>query len=444
MQDWHDNAGMNQFQLLASRRFLPLFITQFLGAFNDNIYKNALVIFIAFTLADQAGMNSSVLVILAAGLFILPFFLFSAFAGQLADKYEKSMLIRRIKIAEIIIMLAAACGFYFLNLVFLLLVLFCMGAQSAIFGPLKYGILPQLLSESELTGGNGMTQMGTYIAILCGTVTGGILIAIKPEGIYLVSALVVIIAILGWLSSRFIPLAPAVVPDLYINRNIPAEIIHILRYSLEDRTLFWHILAISWFWFFGATFLSVIPAYTRDVLSGDEYLATLLLTAFSVGIGTGSLLCERLSRRRIEPGLVPIGAAGLCLFAIDLFLAGGNQIDNNSVFILANFLQQNGWRVLLDLSLIGLFGGLYIVPLYASVQQQAKPDHRGRIIAANNILNAFFMVMSAVLTIGLIALEITILQIFMIIAVLHMVFAITLFYKEPVFYQRLLNFCQRK
>ncbi len=432
---------MNQFQLLTTRRFYPLFITQFLGAFNDNIYKNALVIFIAFTLAEQADRNSSILIVTAAGLFILPFFLFSALAGQLADKYEKSLLIRWIKIAEIIIMLFAALGFYFLNVPFLLLVLFCMGAHSALFGPLKYGILPQHLEVNELTGGNGMIQMGTYLAILGGTVLGGVLMAIKPEGRYLVSALVLAVAVLGWYFSRFIPATTAADPHLRINWNIPAEILNILRTTLSDRTLLWSTIAISWFWFYGATFLSLIPSYTRDVLSGDEYMTTLLLTAFSIGIGAGSLMCERLSGQRIEPGLVPVGAAGLCLFAIDLFIIGQPQVVQSGNVPISDFLQNQGWRVLADFTGLGLSGGLYIVPLYALIQRHAAHSHRGRVIAANNILNAMFMVLSAMATIILFALHVRIPVMFLLIAVTHIFIILLIGICLPVFFRRLFVLC---
>jgi hypothetical protein len=412
---------MSQFGLLKTRRFFPIFSTQFLGAFNDNIYKNSLVIFIAFTLADQADRNSSILVITAAGLFILPFFLFSAIAGQIADKFEKSMLIRRIKIAEIIIMSIATFGFIFLSLPVLMAVLFFMGAQSTMFGPLKYGILPQHLQVTELTGGNGMIQMGTYLAILLGTILGGILIAIKPEGRILVSILVVFVAICGWLVSRKIPQAVPSDPQLKINWNFVAETFHILKLAGQNRTVFWAIIAISWFWFYGATFLSLLPSYTRDVLAGNEHITTLLLTAFSVGIGAGSLMCEKLSGKRIEMGLMPLGAIGLTVFAFDLFIIGVPEFatQNNGEITVIRFIELQGWRVFLDLCLIGAFGGIYIVPLYALVQSMSEATQRSRIIAANNILNALFMVISALLTIGLFAMSFSIPQMFLLVSILN-------------------------
>jgi len=382
---------MNQFGLLKHNRFFPIFYTQFLGALNDNVFKNAIVILIAFSLADEMGANASILVITAAGIFILPFFLFSATAGQLADKFEKSMLIRRIKIAEIIIMLIGSIGFYFMSVPILLTLLFFMGTQSTLFGPLKYSILPQHLSEDELLGGNGMIQMGTYLAILLGTIIGGVLIAINPNGSLYVSMVIVLLATAGWLASRSIPEATAPEPSLHINWNIITETCRIIKYSREDKTVFWAIIGISWFWFYGATFLSLVPTYTRDVLFADERIATLMLTAFSIGIGTGSLMCEKLSHKHINLGLVAIGAIGLTCFATDLSFISlpDMKLSEGELLTAGMFLQHfNHWHVLIDLILIGMSGGLYMVPLYALIQEKSKPCHRSRIIAANNILNA--------------------------------------------------------
>jgi len=433
---------MNQFSLLKTSRFAPLFATQFMGAFNDNIYKNALVIFIAFTLADQVGRNSSIMVIVAAGLFILPFFLFSAIAGQIADKFEKSILIQRIKIAEICIMLLAPFGFILMNLPVLMIALFLLGTQATLFGPLKYSILPQHLQESELTGGNGMIEMGTFLAILLGTILGGVLIAIKPAGPWYASIVVISVACCGWLVSRFIPQATPSDETLRINWNLINETIRILGYARENRTVFWSIIAISWFWFYGATFLSLIPSYTRDILTGNEHVATVLLTAFSIGIGTGSLMCEKLSGQKIEMGLVPLGAIGLTLFAMDLFIIGVPPLkipEGNSVMTASAFFHQAiTWRIFVDLSLIGLFGGLYIVPLYALIQKLSHVSHRARIIAANNILNALFMVMSALLTITLFSFNVSIPQIFLIVVLLHLVITGLVFVRVPEYVNRFL------
>jgi MFS family permease len=435
---------MNQFGLLKHNRFLPLFCTQFLGALNDNVFKNAIVILIAFSLADKMGANGSILVIIAAGIFILPFFLFSATAGQLADKFEKSMLIRRVKIVEIVIMCLASVGFYLMSAPILLTVLFFMGTQSTLFGPLKYSILPQHLLEGELLGGNGMIQMGTYMAILLGTILGGVLISADPNGSLYVSMVIVLLATAGWIASRSIPEAVAPEPTLCINWNFITETCRIIKYAREDRTVFWAIIGISWFWFYGATFLSLVPSYTRDVLSADERIATLILTAFSIGIGTGSLLCEKLSHRHINLGLVPIGAIGLTLFATDLSFISLPAIEfseGNTLLTAGMFLDHfNHWRVLIDLSMIGLSGGLYMVPLYALVQQRSNPCHRSRIIAANNIINAFFMVISAILMIVLISVEIAIPEIFLIIAVLNLVVMTMISMKESEFFNQFIKY----
>ncbi len=434
---------MNQFGLLKHNRFLPLFCTQFLGALNDNVFKNAIVILIAFTLADEMGANASILVITAAGIFILPFFLFSATAGQLADKFEKSMLIRRTKIAEIIIMITGSVGFYFMSVPILLTLLFFMGTQSTLFGPLKYSILPQHLSEDELLGGNGMIQMGTYLAILLGTIIGGILIAMNPNGGLYVSMLIVFLATIGWLASRFIPEAAAPEPSLRINWNIISEICRIIKFSREDKTVFWAIIGISWFWFYGATFLSLVPTYTRDVLFADERIATLMLTAFSIGIGTGSLMCEKLSHKHINLGLVPIGGIGLTCFATDLCFISlpDMKLAEGELLTAGIFLQHfNHWHVLIDLILIGMSGGLYMVPLYALVQQKSNPCHRSRIIAANNILNAIFMVISALLIILLITAGIDIPHIFLLVAVLNVLVMIIISRKAPEFITQFIKY----
>ncbi|MEE9552269.1 MAG: MFS transporter [Gammaproteobacteria bacterium] len=440
---------MNQFSLLKHNRFLPIFCTQFLGALNDNVFKNAIVILIAFSLADKMGANGSILVIIAAGIFILPFFLFSATAGQFADKYEKSMLIRRVKIAEIIIMCMASVGFYFMSVPILLTVLFFMGTQSTLFGPLKYSILPQHLLEDELLGGNGMIQMGTFMAILLGTIVGGVLISMNSNegwangGLY-VSIVIVFLATAGWVASRSIPEAAAPEPMLRINWNFITETCRIIKYSREDRTVFWAIIGISWFWFYGATFLSLVPTYTRDVLSADERIATLMLTAFSIGIGTGSLLCEKLSHKQINLGLVPIGAIGLTIFAADLSLISLPDIklsEGNMILTADMFLQYfSHWRILIDLSMIGLSGGLYMVPMYALVQKRSNPCHRSRIIAANNIINAIFMVISAVLMILLISAGIEIPEIFFIVAVLNLMVMVMISKKESEFINQFIKY----
>ncbi|MEX2517342.1 MAG: MFS transporter [Gammaproteobacteria bacterium] len=421
---------MNQFSLLAAQRFGPLFCTQFLGALNDNIFRTALALFIGYNLAAQTDLNANLLIVLASGIFILPFFLFSATAGQLADKYEKSMLIRRVKLLEIFIMAVGAAGFMLESIALLLSVLFLMGAQSALFGPLKYGILPQHLQINELVGGNGMVQMGTYLAILLGIMTGGLLIAIPERGPFIITLVVITVAVSGWLISHAIPPAPSAQPTLRIAPNFIAQTWRLVVMIARDRITFIAILGVSWFWFLGATFLALIqsPGYVQEVLGGAEQVATLLLATFSIGIGVGSLLCERFSRGGIELLLVIVGIGGISLCAGDLYLASGQMPSaaGDGVFAALEFLRLwPGQHVLLDLVGIGLFGGLYIVPLYALIQQRADPAERARTIAANNILNALLMVLSALVTMALLAISVSIPQIFLLVALANLVFAVT-------------------
>jgi MFS family permease len=431
---------MNQFQLLKTRRFLPLFWTQFLGAFNDNVYKNALVILIIFQGSTLYGIDTNIVVTLSAGIFILPFFLFSATAGQVADKYEKAMLIRRVKILEIVIMSFAIIGFYLESILMLIALLFLMGAQSALFGPLKYSILPQHLSERELTGGNGMIAMGTFLAILLGTILGGVLVSIEQSGPFIIGGVVMILAVLGFYASRFIPTAQAAAPDLKINWNLATQTFKIMQYALENRSVFIGVIAISWFWLMGATYLSQVPAYSKSILGGNNEVVTLLLTMFSVGIGLGSVMCEKMSRGRIELGLVPLGAMGITLFSIDIYFASQHFVALSlpaGELNAAQFIDISGsWRVLLDLALIGLFGGFYTVPLSAMVQKRSNPHHRARVIAANNILNALFMVVSALATVGMLQAGFSIPQIFMSLGVLNAVLVGILFMLLPEFVQR--------
>ncbi|HTH94465.1 MAG TPA: MFS transporter [Rhodocyclaceae bacterium] len=391
-------------RLLRERRFLPLFITQFLGAFNDNVLKNAMVILITFQGARLSSINAGLMVSACGGIFILPFFLFSATAGQLADKYEKSRLIRLIKLCEILIMGIAAAGFCLPNLPLLLIALFLMGAHSTFFGPLKYSILPQHLHAEELVGGNALVEGATFLAILLGTILGGLLIALGTHGPTWVAATCTLIALLGWLSSRSIPVAASAAPTLQINWNIFSETARALRLARDDREVFVAIIAISWFWFYGAMFLSQFPAFAKDNLGGDEYFVTLLLALFSIGVSTGSLLCARLSHGRIEPKCILAGAAGLTLFAVDLFFAA-----------------PHGARMYADLILIGVCGGLYCVPLYTLMQSCSDATQRSRIIGANNIMNALFMVTAAVLAIVLLGTGSNARQLFLITALLNAV-----------------------
>ncbi len=431
-------AEHSQFQLLREKRFAPFFWTQFLGAGNDNVYKNALVIFVAFQAAALTAFSSNDLVNIAAAVFILPFMLFSATAGQLADKYEKSRLIRLIKIFEIAIMIVGAIGFYRRDLVLLFAALGLMGVHSTLFGPVKYAILPQNLRSDELVGGNGLVEMGTFVAILLGEIVGGLVIAIKPDGPIIAGATAIAIAIAGYLVSRGIPETPAVAPALRINWNPFTETWRNLRFAHGNRVVWLAMLGISWFWFYGATYLTQFANFTKDVLGGDEHVATLLLAIFSIGIGVGSLLCERLSGHKVEIGLVPFGSIGLSVFAIDLYLASRNLAPQGIAGIGAFFAVGAHWRVIADLILIGMFGGFYIVPLYALIQERSEPAFRSRIIAANNILNAIFMVASAGIALALLKAGLSIPQLLLVTGLMNAVVALYIYLLVPEFLMRFL------
>lgn len=431
-------AFRNQFSLLTERRFAPFFITQFLGAFNDNIFRNGLIIVVTFQGVSLFDLNASQLANVAGALFILPFFLFSATAGQLADKYEKSGLMRRVKLLEIALMLIAATAFMGDHYGLLLFVLFLMGFQSTLFGPAKYAYLPQQLTPEELIGGNALVESGTYIAIILGLVVGGMSVAIDPEDQHLLSACLISVAVIGYIASRSIPETRAVDPELTINWNAWKETWRIVSYAREDRAVILAILGISWFWFFGSAITLQIPAYTLDILNGNEAVTTTLLVAFAVGVGIGSLLCEKLSRRRIELGLVPFGAIGMTVFAIDLHSAQPvmNLLQVTSV---ESFLLRDGTlRILADVALLGAFGGLYSVPLYAYVQHRADRRHLSRIIAANNILNSLFMVLAAIMALGLLYAGLSIPQLFLVLAGLNALVAAYLFTLLPEFLMRFL------
>ena len=429
-------SDSNQFSLLAQRRFAPFFVTQFLGALNDNIFRNGLVIIITFQGVRIAGMDAGQLANVAGAMFILPFFLFSATAGQLADKYEKSRLMRVIKLLEIGLMVLAAFAFVTQSYTVLLFVLFLMGCQSTLFGPVKYAYLPQQLERDELVGGNALVESGTYMAIIFGLIVGGI--AADYENQHILASCLVGVALLGYLASRQVPATKAVDPELVVSWNAWTETWRIVGFARENRSVFLSILGISWFWFFGSAMTIQLPAYTLDILNGNEAITTCLLVAFAVGVGIGSLLCERMSGHRIELGLVPFGSIGLSAFAIHLYFA---QPDIHGVAVdsVGEFLTRPGsWRILLDLSLLGAFGGFYSVPLYALIQDRTERQHLSRVIAANNIINALFMVAAAVLAFGVLASGLTIPQFYLILALLNVVVAIYIFTLLPEFLMRFL------
>lgn len=390
----------SQFGLMTTRRFLPMFLSQFFGALNDNVFKQSLLLVFTYQMVSSTG-NVSTLNNMAALLFILPYFLFSATAGQLADRFEKAQLTRWLKLAEIIIMLLATVGFLSHQLWLLMLALFLMGTHSTFFGPIKYAILPQILKPGELMSGNALFQSGTSMAILFGMITGGVVMANSNGNLLWISLTVLAIAVAGFISARFILPQPINAPDLKVNWNFLATSIETLKYSWQVPPVFYAIIGISWFWFYGATYLTQIPQLTQQNLHGGETVVSLLLTLFSIGVGIGSLLCRRLSGAKVSLKLVPVGAAGLTLFAADLFFALGNLpvVSGELLEISPLFSQFAYWRVMLDIVLLGLSGGFYIVPLYAYLQEQSPDSHRARIIAANNILNALFMLTSAVIAI---------------------------------------------
>ena len=431
------SSQSDQPNLLTQRRFLPFFITQTLGAFNDNIYKNALVILVTFGIAGITPDQVNLYVNLAAGIFILPFFLFSATCGQFAEKYEKSQLIRYTKLLEVAIMVLAVIGLYYKSVPILMSLLFLLGTQAAMFGPVKYSILPQHLEEHELVAGNAWVESATFLAILLGTMLGGFLISLDG-GWMMVSIAVLVVALAGYLSARSIPRAEAAAPDLKINWNPVTETWRNFQFMRGNRTVYLSVMGISWFWFYGATFLSQLPNYTKLFLGGDEHVVTVLLTIFSLGIGAGSFLCERLSGHKVEIGLVPLGSIGLTLFGIDIYFAMPHLavVQDQTV---TQFLHNiNNHRVLFDLLMIGISGGLYIVPLYALIQTRSAPSHRSRIIAGNNILNAFFMVVSALLAVVLLKVGLTIPQLLLTTALLNAVVALFIYSLVPEFLMRLI------
>ncbi len=428
----------NQFSLLRTRRFAPFFATQALGAFNDNAFRQSMIVLIGFHLGlsvEQSGFYAMI----APAIFILPFFLFSASAGQIAEMFEKTRLIRYVKLFEIAAMGVAVYAFHAHQVWLLFVVLFLMGLHSTMFGPIKYAILPQALAPKELVGGNGLVEMGTSLAVLAGMMAGGSLMAMGDFGVTAASTLVVAIAVIGYLTARAIPPAPATAPDLKFNWNPLSETVRVMRYVTRDRTIFNAILGISWFWFFGTVFTAQLPAYTQVFLGGGEGVLNLTLALFSVGVGIGSLLCERLSGHKVEIGLVPFGSIGMTVFAVDLYFARPVAATLAGLGAWEFVLAPGSVRVIIDLVLIGLFAGLFIVPLFALVQSRTDRSELSRVIAGNNILNALFMVVSAGLGLGLTALGLTIPQIFLVVAILNAAVAVYIYTLVPEFLMRFMS-----
>ena len=428
----------NQFQLLTQRRFAPFFWTQFLGAGNDNIFKFAFTVLATYQAAAWGGLDAKVAGPIIGGLFILPFMLFSATAGQLADKYDKARLARLVKNFEIVFMLVIGAGFAFRMASLLFIGVFLMGCHSTLFGPVKFAYLPQHLAESELTGGNGLVEMGTFVAILLGTLLGGALIAIPEVGPTYVAATSLLIAVIGRFAAGMWPLSPAPEPGLKINWNPFTETWHNLKIAARDRTVFHSLIGNSWLWFFGSIFLTSFTGFAKEVLGGNEQVVTLLLALFSIGIGLGCVLCEKMSGHKVEIGLVPFGSIGMTVFALDLYFASSGM-KPTLVEGLGPFLHAaRNWRVMADLFLLAMFAGFYSVPLYALMQARAEKAYRARIIAANNILNAIFMVVASIMAAVLLSAGLTLPQLFLVVGIMNMAVALYIFLLVPEFLMRFL------
>ncbi|TDG09641.1 MFS transporter [Paraburkholderia guartelaensis] len=440
----------SQFALLRQRRFAPFFWTQFLGAMNDNVFKIGFTSLVTYQAARFSGVDPKTVAFLISAIFILPFVLFSATSGQVADKYDKAMLTRWVKTFEIAVMLIGAAGFWMHSAPLLYACTFLMGVHSTVFGPVKYAYLPQRLAPDELVGGNGLVEMGTFVAILLGTIVGGVAAGIgamdpasahadlgPPLGAWWLGGMCIVIALVGRVASAFVPPCEPSQPDLRINWNPVSETWRNLRLAHGNRTVFLSLLGISWLWFVGATFLASFFNFAKDVMSADPDVVTVLLAMFSLGIGSGSLLCERLSRRRIEVGLVPLGSIGMSVFGIDLFFASHALPPASHLLSVGEFLRTAAhWRVLADLFLLAMFGGFYSVPLYALIQSRSAPSHRARIIAANNILNSLFMIVSALMAMALTSAGVGIPGIFLTTALLNIVVAAYIYTLVPEFLLR--------
>lgn len=424
-------AVPHQYKLLQQKRFLPLFCTQFLGAFNDNLFKNALIILIAFS--PPTFSNANTLINICAALFTIPYFLFSALAGEIADKFEKSTLIRLVKLVEIILAVLTLIGFYFNHIIFLMVALFLLGCQATFFGPVKYSVLPQHLKPSELMGGNGLVEMGTFVAILLGTILGAVLMGIPTVGHHWVGGSIVFVAVLGFIASCFIPKAAPYSKEQFSISWKPLQLSwKIMKDTYKNKIIFYGILGISWFWFLGSIFLTQMANYTKTILGGNESVATLPLIAFSIGIGLGSLSCERLAKHKVELGLILLGIIGLTIFAIDFSLIRGTPA-NHPQGILAILQHPQNIHLLIAAILMGAFGGIYIVPLYAMLQQRSLPENRSRVIAVNNIMNAIFMVLASLFAIVILNMGFSIPQLFLITAILNAGMGLYLSYKVPEF-----------
>ena len=426
----------SQFSLLTQRRFAPFFWTQFLGAGNDNIFKFAFTVLATFHAAAWGGLDAKLAGPVIGGLFILPFVLFSATSGQLADKYDKAAIARLVKNLEIAFMLVIGAGFAWQLPAALYVGVFLMGCHSTLFGPAKFAYLPQHLRETELTGGNGLVEMGTFVAILLGTMLGGALVAIPGDGPLYVAVCSIVIAVAGRVAAGFIPASPAPAPDLKINWNPVTETWANLKIAKQNRVVFLSMIGISWLWFFGSIFLTSFTGFAKEVLSGNEQVVTLLLATFSVGIGIGSVLCEKMSGHRVEIGLVPFGAIGMTVFAVDLYFASKGSSVGPLIGAMDFIGFAKNWRIMADLFLLAMFAGFYSVPLYALMQARTDKQFRARIIAANNILNALFMVVASLLAAALLQSGLTLPQLYLVVGIMNAAVALFIFKLVPEFLMR--------
>lgn len=422
---------MSHLKLMGSKRFSPLFFTQFFGAFTDNVFKQALIMLIVFSLASSS--DASLWSNIAAGLFILPFFLFSGLAGELSEKIEKSKLIRCTKIAEIAIMVFGVAALYSGNPTFMVMVLFVMGLQSTIFGPTKYSILPQHLKSDEVIAGNGLMEMGTFIAILFGTMCGAYFIN-QENGIAFVSTILLLSSILGYVSSTKIPPAPATSPELKLGLNIFKQTKELFKITKgRPRSVYLSVIGISWFWFIGATFLTQLPTFVKTSLNGNETLVTLLLVGFSLGIGVGSLLCETMSRKKVELGIVPFGSIGITLFGVLLYCSIPDTASSVQLTASGFLETAYGWCVFLNIVMIGIFGGFYTVPLYSLIQTRTEKEYISRVVASNNMLNALFMVINAGVVMLLLGAGMSIPELFLTISVVNAIVSLYIYAQVPEF-----------
>jgi len=406
-----------QIHLLKSTKFLPLFITQFFGAFNDNAFKNAFLIWVTYDIAQKLQINTHIIITIASGLFILPFFLFSSLAGSLSDKFEKSKLVKIIKIFEILIVSSSFIGFYFENIYILLCITFLIGTQSTFFGPIKYSLLPEHLEKDELIIGNSLIELGTFLAILFGTIIGGIVIRL-PNGIIIISTIVVLAAIIGYISSRFIPKTKINDINLKINFNIFTQTWRIIKYARKNNIVWFSIIGISWFWLIGFTLLSQLPIYTKNIINGNEFVITFFLTIFSIGIGIGSTMCNKLLKGKISGKIIPFGSIGISIGILLFCISSQFYQHSNNIINIKEFLTNDyiGYFISFSLLIIAISSGIYVVPLYAIMQHRSDKKYLSRIIATTNILGALFMVTSSFIIIILSKLNITLIEIFFIIA----------------------------